>query len=134
MVILFYFIDSHLHSKWGNLIDYSCARLFIFQVSLNPVQILNQGAEEERAETARLVSTENILILWLVFLVLNYSPNVLKFFYVAANLLSSVYIFVLNHKSYKIAFDNCFLSHEARNLSNQMCWHTQRLMAYNHVD
>lgn len=106
----------------------------MFQVSLNPVQILNQGAEEERAETARLVSTENILILWLVFLVLNYSPNVLKFFYVAANLLSSVYIFVLNHKSYKIAFDNCFLSHEARNLSNQMCWHTQRLMAYNRVD
>lgn len=33
---------------------------FFGQVSLNPVQILNQGAEEERAETARLVSAENI--------------------------------------------------------------------------
>ena len=35
-----------------------CNMLFclFYQVSLNPVQILNQGAEEERAETARLVS------------------------------------------------------------------------------
>ena len=37
---------------------------FFGQVSLNPVQILNQGAEEERAETARLVSVENIYCCW----------------------------------------------------------------------
>ena len=36
---------------------------FFGQVSLNPVQILNQGAEEERAETARLVSAETFFLL-----------------------------------------------------------------------
>jgi hypothetical protein len=29
--------------------------LIFFKVSLNPVQIFNAGAEEEKAETARLV-------------------------------------------------------------------------------
>lgn len=37
-----------------------CRTTFFCQVSLNPVQILNQGAEEERAETARLVSAQSI--------------------------------------------------------------------------
>lgn len=32
------------------------------------MQILNQGAEEERAETARLVSRENISFLWRIWL------------------------------------------------------------------
>ncbi len=41
-------------------------KISIFQVSLQPIQVLGQGAEEEKGEIARLVSIEyNILLIFI---------------------------------------------------------------------
>ena len=61
MVIFSFLVPkTGIELNYYHLLDIKYIFFSIDQVSLNPVQILNQGAEEERAETARLVSCKNI--------------------------------------------------------------------------